>query len=79
MKIQVLGPGCPKCRRMAAVTEQAARELGVDAEIVKVTAIDAILACGVMMTPALIVDGEVKVAGRVPSLTDVKEWLAGGG
>ncbi|MHC4202657.1 MAG: thioredoxin family protein, partial [Planctomycetota bacterium] len=56
---------------------QAVKELGVDAEVVKVTDINEIMNSGVMMTPALAVDGEVKVSGKVPSLDDVKSWLGG--
>lgn len=77
MKIQILGTGCPKCKKVAEVAEQAVTELGVDAEIVKVTDINQIMNFGVMMTPALAVDGDVKVSGKVPSLEDVKQWIGG--
>ena len=75
MKIQVLGTGCPKCKKVTEIAEQAVKELGVDAEVVKVTDINEIMNFGVMMTPALAVDGEVKAAGKVPSLGDVKKWI----
>ena len=75
-KIQILGTGCPKCRKLAEHTEQAVKELGLDCEIVKVTAINEIMKFGVMMTPALAVDGEVKFAGKVPAVSQLKELLA---
>lgn len=74
-KLQVLGPGCPKCRRLAEVTEEAARAKGLEYELEKVTDIDRITAAGVMMTPALVVDGEVKVMGRIPSVEELKKLL----
>lgn len=74
-KIQVLGPGCPKCQRLAENTAQAVRELGLDCTVEKVTEIKQIMAFGVMMTPALAVDGQVKVFGKVPSPDDIKKLL----
>jgi len=76
MKIQVLGTGCPNCNKLAENAEAAARELGIDYEIEKVTDLKEIMSFGVMMTPALAVDGEVKVAGKVLSSHDIKEILA---
>lgn len=76
MKIQVLGPGCPKCTKLAENAEAAARALGVDYQLEKVTDIAQILAFGVMMTPALVVDGKVKLVGKVPSPDDIKALLA---
>ena len=76
VKVQILGTGCPKCAKLAANAEQAARELGLDCELVKVTDITEIMNFGVMLTPALAVDGEVKVAGKVPSVEDIKALLA---
>ncbi|MBM4042164.1 MAG: thioredoxin family protein [Planctomycetes bacterium] len=76
MKIQVLGPGCPKCKKLAENTEEAAKALGVDYQLEKVTDIARILAFGVMMTPALVVDGKVKMVGKVPSVEDIKALLA---
>jgi small redox-active disulfide protein 2 len=76
MKIQILGTGCPKCKKLAEAAEQAARELGLDYELVKVTSIDEIMKFGVMMTPALAVDGQVKVAGRVVSPDEIKKYLS---
>jgi len=76
MKIQVLGPGCPKCKKLAENAEAAAKALGVDYELEKVTDIAQILNFGVMMTPALVVDGKVKLMGKVPSADDIKALLA---
>ncbi len=75
MKIQVLGTGCAKCKLLAEQTERAVRELGLDAEVEKVTEINEILDFGVMMTPALAVDGEVKVVGKVPAMDELKDML----
>jgi small redox-active disulfide protein 2 len=75
MKIQVIGPGCYKCKTLAQLTEQAVAELGITAEIIKVSDIKQIMALGVMMTPALAVDGTVKVSGKVPTLAEVKAML----
>jgi small redox-active disulfide protein 2 len=75
MKIQVLGTGCAKCTLLAENTERAASELGLDAEVEKITDISEILGFGVMMTPALVVDGEVKVVGKVPSVVEIREML----
>ena len=77
MKIQILGTGCPKCRQLAANAEQAARELGLDYELVKVTDISEIIQFGVMMTPALAVDGAVKLVGKVPEPDVIKGILRG--
>ena len=74
-KLQILGTGCPKCRQLAERTEQAARELGLDFEIVKVEKIPDIMSFGVMSTPALAVDGQVKVAGKIPDVTKIKEMI----
>ena len=75
MQLIVLGPGCTKCKKLAEATEQAARELGVDYQLEKVTDLSQILALRVMMTPALVVDGTVKVTGRVPSVEELKKLL----
>ena len=75
MQILVIGPGCSRCKTLARLTEQAVKELGVTAEISKVTDLKQIMALGVMMTPALAVNGTIKMAGRVPSLEDVKKLL----
>jgi len=78
-KLQILGTGCPKCQMLSEHAERAARELGLDYELEKVTDIERILAFGVVATPALVVDGEVKVHGHVPSTTRIRELLGGAG
>ena len=75
MNILVIGPGCQKCKLLAEHTEQAVAELGIVAEITKVTDLKQIMALGVMMTPALAVNGTIKVAGRVPSAEEIKKLL----
>ena len=75
MKIQVLGTGCQKCKTLAQLTEQAVTELGIAAEITKVTDLREIMALGVMMTPALAVNGTVRVSGRVPGVAEIKAML----
>lgn len=75
MKIQVLGTGCPKCTQLAENADTAARELGVEYELEKVTDINDIVSFGIMMTPGLMVDGEVKMSGKVASVEEIKEWL----
>lgn len=75
MKIQILGTGCPKCEKLAKVAEQAARELGIEYKLEKVTDLNSIMSFGVMLTPALVIDGEVKVSGKVPALETVKEYF----
>ncbi|MBN1795204.1 MAG: TM0996/MTH895 family glutaredoxin-like protein [Sedimentisphaerales bacterium] len=75
-KIQILGTGCPKCKKLAENAEAAAKELGIEYQIEKVTQINDIMKMGVMMTPALAIDGEVKVAGKVASKEDIKAMLS---
>ena len=75
MQLLVIGPGCAKCKTLAQFTEQAAKELGLSYELNKVTDLKQIMALGVMMTPALAVNGTIKVAGRVPSVDDIKKLL----
>lgn len=75
MKIQILGTGCPKCNKLTEAAQTAARELGLDYELVKVTDLKEIVAFGVMATPALVVEGQVKVAGKVPSVAQIKVML----
>ena len=75
-KIYVLGTGCPKCVKLAENAETAAKELALDYELVKVTDINEIMNFGVMMTPALVIDGEVKVAGKIPDPEAIKAMLA---
>jgi small redox-active disulfide protein 2 len=75
-KLQILGTGCAKCANLATAAEQAAKALGLEYQLEKVTDLNRIMSFGVMMTPALVVDGQVKVAGRVPSVDDLKRLLA---
>lgn len=75
MKIQILGTGCQKCKTLYANAEAAVKELGLDCEMEKVEDIQQIIKFGVMMTPALAVDGQVKVVGKVPSTEDIKKLL----
>lgn len=75
MKIQVLGPGCAKCTRLMAAAEAAAKELGLDCEFEKISDLNQIMSFGVMMTPGLVVDGEVRSVGKVPSLDEMKKLL----
>jgi len=75
-KIQILGTGCPKCKKLAENTEAAAQALGIEYDMVKVTDINEIMKFGVMMTPALAIDGQVKVVGKVPSPDEIKKMLA---
>ncbi len=77
MKIQILGTGCPKCKALTEAAERAAKDLGVSYEIEKVTDIEKIMSFGVMMTPALVVDGEVKVVGKVPTSDEIGKLLSG--
>ena len=75
-KLQILGTGCAKCKKLADNTEAAAQELGLDYELEKVTDINEIMKFGVMMTPALAVDGEVKIVGKAPSVEEIKSLIA---
>lgn len=75
-KLQILGPGCPKCKKLAENTETAAKDLGIEYTLEKVTDINDIMKFGVMMTPALAVDGQVKVVGKVSSPDEIKKMLA---
>jgi len=77
MKIEVLGTGCMKCKRLLKNVEVAVRELGISAEIKKVDDITEIINRGVMLTPALAIDGEMKVSGRVADVKELKEILKG--
>ncbi len=75
MKIEILGTGCPKCKKLHELAEEAVNELGVSAEITKVTDINKIIDYGVMVTPALVIDGDVKVAGKIPSKQEIIKWI----
>ena len=75
-KLQILGTGCAKCQKLTAETKAAADALGIQYTLEKVTDIQEIMNFRVMMTPALVVDGVVKVAGRIPSAAEITTWLA---
>lgn len=75
MVIKILGSGCANCKKLEANAKQAVEELGIEAEVVKVTDFKDILAYGVMKTPGLVVDEKVKVMGRVPSAEEIKKLL----
>jgi len=76
MKIEILGMGCPKCKQLTANAEAAVKELNITAEISKVTDIDKITEYGVMMTPALAVDGTVVSAGKILSKDEIKKFIS---
>ena len=76
MKIQILGTGCPKCIKLTENAEKAARELGIDFEIEKITDINKIMDLGVMMTPGIAIDGEVKSVGKVLSPEEIKKIIS---
>ena len=75
-KLQILGSGCPKCKKLAENTEVAAKELEIEYELEKVTDINQITSFGVMMTPALAVNGEVKLIGKVAGVDEIKTLIA---
>jgi len=74
-KIQILGTGCPKCKKLAENAEAAVKQLGIDAQIEKVTDINKIMNFGVMMTPALAIDGKVKSAGKTLTVDEIKNFI----
>lgn len=75
-KLEVLGPGCAKCGKLAELTAKAAADLGIECEVVKVTDLNEILKRRIMLTPALVVDGVVKCSGRVPGVDELKTMIA---
>lgn len=75
MEIKVLGTGCAKCDKLFEQVQLAVAEAGVDAEVIKVTKLDEIMTHAVMLTPALIIDGQVKAAGKVPKVGQIVAWL----
>lgn len=76
-KIEILGMGCAKCNKLEELAKKAADELGLEYELEKVRDMDRIMNYGVMITPALVFDGEVKVAGKVPAYDEVKKMIQG--
>ena len=75
MKIEILGTGCPKCKKLYELTQEAVKETGSNAEIIKVENIQQIMNMGIMMTPAIASDGEVKASGKIPKIDDIKKWI----
>ncbi|MGA1840239.1 MAG: thioredoxin family protein [bacterium] len=75
MKIEILGTGCPKCKKLYELVQEAVKETGSNAEVVKVEDIQHIMNMGVMMTPALVIDGEVKTTGKIPKIDDIEKWI----
>jgi small redox-active disulfide protein 2 len=75
MKIEILGTGCAKCKKTTSNVKKAVEELGLDIEVEKVEDINRILDYGVMMTPGVVIDGEVKVAGKIPDVKQIKKWI----
>lgn len=76
MDIKVLGPGCPKCQQTEKIVKEAVGEAGVEASVEKITDIMEIAGYGVFGTPAVVVDGEVKSVGKIPTKNDVKSWIS---
>jgi small redox-active disulfide protein 2 len=75
MKIEILGTGCAKCKTLIQLAQDTVNELGISAEIVKVYDINEIMKYDVMMTPALVIDKEIKSSGRIPSKDEIKKWI----
>lgn len=75
MKIEILGTGCPKCKKLEENARKALEETGKKAEIIKITDINEIIERDVMTTPAIVIDGKVKASGRIPDVEEIKKWL----
>lgn len=75
MKIEILGTGCPNCKKLEENAKKAVSELGLDVKISKVAEIEKIIGYGVMSTPAIAIDGKVKASGRIPDAREIKTWL----
>ena len=76
MKIEILGMGCPKCKKLYENAQTAVKELNAQAEVVKIEDIQKITDYGIMTTPAITIDGEVKAAGRIPGSDEIKKWIS---
>ncbi len=76
MRIEILGMGCPKCKKLYENAQSAVKELNMQAEVVKMEDIQKIIDYGLMATPAIAIDGEVKAAGRIPTPEEIKEWIS---
>lgn len=77
MKIEILGTGCPKCKKLYELANEAVKETGIQADVTKVEKIADIINYGVMMTPAIVIDGQVKASGKVPDIAQIKQWIQG--
>jgi len=75
MKVEIYGTGCAKCNLLEKVAKQAIKDMGIDAEVVKVDDINRIVEAGILATPAFAVEGEIKSMGRVPSPDEIKKWI----
>jgi small redox-active disulfide protein 2 len=75
MKIEVYGPGCANCQNLEKKAKEAIKELGLDVEITQIQGIDQIMEAGIIATPGLAIDGEIKSMGRVPSVEEIKKWI----
>jgi small redox-active disulfide protein 2 len=75
VRIEVLGTGCPKCKAAVVNAQKAVAELGIQAEVVKVDDLMEIVSRGVMMTPAVVIDGQIKAVGKTPTVDEIKKWL----
>ncbi|MBU4311752.1 MAG: TM0996/MTH895 family glutaredoxin-like protein [Candidatus Omnitrophica bacterium] len=76
MKIEILGMGCAKCKELYNNAQKAIKRKGVDAELVKVEDMNKITEYGVMMTPAIVIDGEIKASGKIPSSEEIEKWIS---
>ena len=75
MEIKILGKGCPKCKRLEELAREAAAEAGVEATFIKVKEMDEIMAYGVAITPALVIDEDLKCSGRIPQKSEIAAWI----
>ena len=76
MKIEILGTGCAKCKKTKEIIDKVLKETGVEAEVVKVEDVEKILNYGVMVTPAVVVDGDLKTIGKTPDEKEVRKWIS---
>jgi len=76
MRIEILGMGCPKCKKLYENAQAAVKELNAQADVAKVEDIQKITDYGVMTTPAIVIDGEIKAAGRIPAPDEIKSWIS---
>ena len=75
MKIEILGTGCPKCQELEQLARKAVNEKGINAEIVKIDKMEDIIEFGIMTTPAIVINGEIKAAGRIVTIDEIKAWI----